>query len=932
MKSTTYVLTLCLMLIPWFVFGQAGGRITGKITDGQTGEPLIGVTVRVEGSTQGTVSDVSGEYVIPGLSPGNYTLLFNIIGYNPKSVTAIKIEAGQSVSLPVSLNVSASTRLGEVVVSTTYGQSSLNALYARQKNLGVVSDGLSADLIKKSPDKNTGEVLKRISGTSMVDNKFVVVRGLAERYNATMMDAATMPSTEPDKKAFSFDLVPSDLISGIVIYKTSSPDMPGDAAGGTIQINTRDFPDHKFMDLSIGTGYNSLSTFQDFYRGRGAGKWDFLGFDDGSRSLPEAYKRVAPGYAALSTEGKAAITRQFHNSFGGVKDGQDLPPVNLKFSVGNTRVLANGNKFGYTGALSYGVSGSRRQSERSSYLLSKEKLYAYKDESYSTDYETGALLNFAYSFGENKLTLKNFFVNDFTNTFVNRTGATFDGADNTTRVFSLNTETTQNGLFNSVLGGKHALGKIGLDWHLSYGKSYRKQPDQRILTVYQKDEQGPYLLQLSNENSPAIKDAGRVYSDLQENIYSGGADFSLPFPLWNQHQLFKFGFLETYRSRNFSALALGYASYLDPLGRGATIPMTKGITPANVFAPEQLDRYKIILANIAQNSKDYRGTSNQEAAYLMWDARLHDHWRLVWGARLVNHRQRLVSLNQPVQDYKRTDLLPSANLTWSVSKKTNIRLAYSRTLNYPEFRELAAFRYYDYQNDFVVLGNSQLQRSLNDNLDFRMEYYPRPGEILSASLFYKHFTQPIEETNEGNNILAFANADQAKDYGIEVEVRKRMDFLGASALLHNLMFYANASWIKGSVIFDGQKVNRPLQGQSPYLINSGLSYSSKEGDFSASILYNRIGPRMKFRGENDGLDTYEKSRDVLDFQLSKKVLKKAGEVRISVADILKQPIALYYKYAPGKAAYDSGEDKIISSIQPATVIRISFKYNFFNPR
>lgn len=919
-----------IMLSPCFLWAQNFGNISGRITDKKTGEPLIGVTVQVSGTALGAVSDVEGAFLITHVPAGIHTLTFKFLGYQTSSVSGISVRPGKPVMVPASLGVASAEALNEVVVSSTFRTASINALYAEQKNARVISDGISADQIKKSPDKNTGDVLQRVSGASIQDHKFVVVRGLAERYNTTMMDAAAMPSTEPDKKAFSFNMIPSELISNIIIYKTASPDKPGDAAGGTIRINTKDFPDQKFVDLSIGTGFNTLTTGEEFYNGRSGSKTDFLGSDHGARRLPAAFPKVQPGYAAMSPADKSAVTHQFPNTFGAKIAGKSLPPLSLQFSFGNSKLFGNGTKFGYTGALNYRVARKVSTGDKAEYLISKEHLYAYQDRNYTSSYDAGALLNFSYTFGKTKLSLKNFFSNEFNITFISRTGKNFDGANNITDEFSQNDEATRNGLFNSVLSGQHVLGasRMILDWNLSYGTAFRDQPDQRILTLYQNDPDVPYYLKLSNENSPAIKNAGRVYSKLHENSYSGNLDFTLPFHVSGTEQRFKLGALKTYRDRNFSALALGYASYLDTLGRGATIPLTKGVTPDNLFSSDHLDQYKIILAGIAQNSKDYHGTADLNAGYLMLDNTLASHWRLVWGLRLENYDQKLISVNQPVQNYNHTDILPSVNLTWSVTDKTNIRLAYSRTINRPEFRELASFRYYDYENDFVVSGNPNLKRSLNDNADFRVGYYPGLGEILSASIFYKYFQNPIEQTNEGNSLLAYNNADNAVDYGVELEVRKRLNFTGAPAVVKNLAFFANASFIKGSVTFDGKSTDSPLQGQSPYLVNGGLSYAGSGDGFSASILYNCIGQRLNFRGENDGLDTYEKARNVLDFQIGKKVMHQSAELRLTVSDILAEPTVLYYKYDDGKTGYNAGTDKIISSFRKGTSISISFKYNF----
>lgn len=919
------------MALPFPLSAQQGS-IGGRITDQQTGEALIGATVLLPGTTLGAVSDVDGHYRITTVAPGTYTLSVRLLGYRDKVITGVRVGEGAATALPIIMEGAASQKLQELVVTSSFRQESVNALYAARKSSAVMTDGLSAEQIRRSPDKNTGEVLRRVSGTSVQDHKFVVIRGLAERYNATLMNDAVMPSSEPDKKAFSTDIVPASLVDQVLIYKTASADRPGDAAGGTVQIMTKDFPDRTFLDLSVGTGFDTRTTLQDFYGGLPRGRYDFLGFDDGSRGLPAAFAAVQNSYASLSTDDKLAITRQFPNTFGSGDGSRSLPPLALQLSGGLTRRSANGHQFGLTGALSYGSSRRASFGERAQYLLSREQLYALEDHQYSRDYHGGGLLNLSYSFGRNKLSLKNFFNNEFSGIFMQRSGRIFDGTGNTTDVFSVNNESRQNGLFNTVLEGKHALGArpLEINWNLAYGRSYRLQPDQRILTVSRPLSSGGYVLRLSNQNSPAVKDAGRVYSRLHENIYSGQLHFALPFRLLGQTQRFRFGGSKTYRSRDFHVLALGYASELDPYGRGASIPVQKGDDFSDLLSAENLDQYKVLLANIPQNTKDYTGTADLNAGFLLLDTHLSPQWHLAWGVRLEDYTQRLRSVNQAAQEYHNTDLLPSANLIWSPQRRMQLRAAYSRTLNRPEFRELAAFRYYDYENNFIISGNPSLRRSVNDNMDLRWEYYPGPGEILSATLFYKFFRDPIEQTNQGNNVLAYNNADNAEDYGAELEIRKRMNFSGWPSWLHDMILQANATFIRGQVSFAGQQHGRPLQGQSPYLINGGISYAPEGNDFSVSLLYNRTGQRLRFRGENEGLDTYEKARDLLDLQLSKKCLHEAGEFRLSISDLLAQPLVWYTKYSSGsKTGYQPGEDMVISSVRTGTRISLSFRYRLY---
>ncbi|RAJ04147.1 TonB-dependent receptor [Chitinophaga skermanii] len=931
MKRILLLTNLFVLLLAGF--GQAiaqnaerSGRIVGKVTDKKTGEALIGVTVVIQGSTIGNVTDVEGRYTLQ-VAPGNYTIDFKYIGYATKSIADVAVKGAQPTTLNIIMDEPASKELKEVVIKGSYKQETINAIYTAQKNNAVVSDGISADLIKKSPDRNTGDVLKRVSGTSIADNKFVVVRGLAERYNTTLMNSTMLPSTEPDKKAFSFNIIPSSLIDNIIIYKTASPDLPGDFAGGAVKVNTKDLPTQQFTELSLGLGYHTMTTFKDFKASPPTGKLDWLGFLDNSKALPSAYASVKSSYTSLEQEERQAISQQFSSAYPNVKTSTSLPNLSLQFATGNTRQFKNNNRLGYLLAVNYGTSRRVTAGTRSEYDIDKNYMYQYETDNYSQTRNLGALLNIAYSYNKSKIAWKNFFNNDFNTSFLERGGWNYRGANDTMYIRSRSAETTQNGLFNSVLEGTHQVGrnKMIVDWNASYGRAYRNQPDQRIFTSYNLDRSAPYFVSIPSVNSPMPNTLGRIYSNLTENIFGGSVNLTVPFKLFNEAAKFKVGAMKNYRSRDFTVSALGYtdARY------GQDITLDKGVDASTIFSPAGLQQYNLLLSVLDLSSTDYKGTSDLNAGYLMFDNRLATNLRVVWGARIENFQQKLISPNKADQKYTNTDVLPSINLTYNLTEKSNLRGSFFMAVNRPEFREIAAYTQYDYENDFIVRGDPNLQRSTSLNGDIRYEFYSGVGEIISASLFYKKFNNPIEQVNLGNKILSYQNAETATDYGAEIELRKNLGFLsGNSNVLKNMTFYVNAALIKGDITLQDRKVSSPMQGQSPYLLNGGLQYAAGEG-FAFNVLYNKIGQRLKFRGENGGVDVFEKSRDILDFQVSKSVMKSRGEFKLNISDIFAQPISYYYKYdANASTVFDAKNDRIINKWKPGTSISVSFKYNF----
>ena len=326
-------------------FAQGGsGKVVGKLTDKKTGEILIGVTVMAQNTTKGAVTDVEGRYQLV-LETGTYTIEYKYMGYQTKSIADVIVKSGQSVALDITLDEPKSKDLQEVVIKGSFKKETINSLYAAQKNNISISSGISGESIRRSPDRNTGEVLKRVSGASIQENKYIIIRGLNDRYNLAMINNAILPSSEPDRKAFSFDIIPSNLIDNIVISKTASPDFPGDFAGGLVQIYTKDIPTENFLQFSVGLGYNTLSTFKDI-KGMQRGKSDWIGFDDGTRKMPGAMPSTRSKYNNLTFDQQVGVSKKFNNSFGVQSFGNALPVQNYQVTWGNRAKLRNNATFG----------------------------------------------------------------------------------------------------------------------------------------------------------------------------------------------------------------------------------------------------------------------------------------------------------------------------------------------------------------------------------------------------------------------------------------------------------------------------------------------------------------------------------------------------------------------------------------------------------
>lgn len=911
-------------------YAQTKYRLSGKVLDAETNSPLASVTVTAsDGSAVNT--DAEGNFFI-SLEAGNaYSITFSSVGFVEKQLTDIRFDGNDVPVLTVALNRS-DKALEAVVVRADIRKEAQTSLYNIQRTSSSISDGISAELIRRSPDRTTGDVLKRVSGASVQDNKFVVIRGLSERYNASLLNNSVLPSTEADKKAFAFDIIPSSLVDNLVIYKSSTPDLPGDFSGGAIKVSTKDYPSKKIADLSLSIGYNSLTTGKEFYKSFPKGDYDMIGFLDHSRLMPGAYYKHRYGFIAQPDAYKQQVTKLFPNTFGYEAAQNSAPNVNISYAGGNTAVFKNGNKLGYLYSIGYGIGRAVNLRQRQEYDVTQRLIYDYPTDNYDEKANLSALLNLTYSYRKSKLSFKNIFNNNFVKTTGVRTGSNFENDDSHVfHIKSANSEVTQQGLVNSVLEGLHKLnGKWTVDWNGSFAVTYKNQPDQRILTFRTPENStGNYFLKLNNENSPEIRNAGRVYSFLDEKIYGASANVTHQFNMFEQVQKLKFGSMNYYRDRNVEVDAMGYATPSSDYN-GVTINESKGATFNNIFGPENIELYNLVVANIETNSAEYSGNALLNTGYAMFDNKFSDKIKLTWGVRVEKYRQELRARNKPTRVYDNTDVLPSFLFTYAVGDRTNLRLAGSQAVNRPEFRELAAYGVFDYDNYVVVRGNPDLERCLNNNADIRYEWFPAAGEIVSASLFYKHFSKPIEQVNKGNDVFSYENADEAQAYGAEIEVRKKLSFI-ASPFFDRLTIYANAAYIKGSVQFNGVAFNSPLQGQSPYLINTGITYAAPGDAFSVNVLYNRVGPRLKSRAQGGAaLNIFEKPRDVMDVQVTKKLFNNRMEAKLTIADIFAQAYTWYYKYEPNpsKINYSAAKDKIINSIRYGSTATVSLRYSF----
>lgn len=958
------------------------GKIAGKLIDAKSGETLPGATVLIEGTTKGASADFDGNFSLSGLQPGKYTIIASYITYDNKKFVDVVVKANDVTEFNIGLDQSSSQTLNEVVVSAEMNKENTNTLLVMQKNNASVSDGISSESIKKTPDRTTGDVIKRISGATIQDNKFAIIRGMSDRYNAAFINGAPLPSSESDKKAFSFDIFPANLLDNIVILKTATPDLPGDFAGGVIQINTKSIPEKNYQSISIGAGYNTQTTNKDFKTYKG-GKTDWIGIDDGSRSLPDGMPSTKdyPQGSTLDVKDRQVENAKLLNYDWSLQTKKALPNMNLQYALANVGKVFKkeaGSIFAIT--YNHGTSAEFRNrrdfSESGLNAGNKDEVIKnidYKDSIYSNTVLASALWNLAYKLNENhQIGLKNLYSINSDDRVVTRKGAL---EINNNKWEKSNVRWfTQNQIYSGQLNGDHYIekAKIKIKWVIGYSNIKRELPNLRTMkytksSILQNVENDsiPYTASIFTGNATSGNNAGTMFfATTKENIKSAKYDVSRAFKIKKTNHEIKIGGNHVFRDRQFEARLFGYGMYRKNSSLSANTDLLL-LDESQIFSQENIGVHTewngprdggFLLAEATTPKDNYSATALLNAGYLQLDSRFfNSKLRFIYGARAESYSQKITYYFNPdtatVRDSTVLDILPSINAVYGITEKINIRLAYARTVSRPEFRELVPFSFTDFITGFQTFGNANLVRATIDNYDLRGEWYPGAGQIVSVSGFYKRILNATEMAVDAAGqikSLTFVNVPLVENIGAELEYRFKLSTIfntDSSKILDNLTLFSNFAYIKSKVDIsnilgsNASSGTRPLQGQSPYIINAGIQYIDNDKGWGASISYNVIGRRIVIVGSDTEPDFYEAPRNVIDFQLTKS-FKEKFEIKLNVRDILAQR-QIWYQDLNKNGKLDKGSeaesqnlshatntDNVMYNSKLAPTISLSFSYKF----
>ena len=903
-------------------FSQTG-TLRGIIRDGKTNEAVIGATVQVMGlaTPMGGSTDVNGQFELDKVPVGTYTIQVSYVSYVTRSILNVRIESGNATVLETDL-VEDNKTLQEVVVKAGRTTNTEIAVVTEIKQIKAMAVGVSAQQIQKAQDRDAAAAIRRVPGVSIVDNRFVLVRGMGARYNSVLVNDVIAPSTEVDTRSFSFDLVPSNIIDRMIVYKTGLAELPGDFGGGVIKIFTKRRPDQNFVDAGLTIGYRGNTTGQNVQsHNRGGLNW--LGLWSADQQLPSSFPENSGTFNNLSPLERASYARLLPNNWA-LQQTTVSPDIRFALNTG-TRFDIGAVRVSNLTAINYTMTNQFANVELKLYdesPVANTTSQVYNDATYSRGTRLGVMHNWSARISPLfNLEWKTFFNQLSTTETVSREGQNFAN-DIDVRSFSQRFE--NRSILTTQLAGEHTINELTrINWIGSFGYTGRWEPDwRRARYIRVIGSNNPFAI--ATPQDPTPNEVGRFFSRLNEFTYSGVTNYEHTFgnPTDREPNRIKAGVYYEQKNRDFAARFYGYNSIGDNALAARTQEIGSVFTIANVNGSNGLT-----LRDGTRSLDSYRGLNSYYAGYVSGDVYFGEKLNLTLGFRGEYNDQSLRATIQGVDNRLLSNRifspLPSANLTYKVSERANVRLAYSSTINRPEFREIAPFEYYDFNLLANIRGNTTLTTATIQNVDAKWEFYPTPGELISVTGFFKSFRNPIESLLLLQpNVLSytFMNAQSAQNYGVEVEVRKGFTE-SSSTFLKNLTVVGNASFIRsrvevGSVITapdlggEIQKytgltdAQRPLTGQSPYLINFGAYYAAPKLGWTGNILYNVFGQRVFAVGNVVNPTIYEMPRHVIDLNLTR-TFNNRLELRLGIQDILNQPVRLAQDFnADGRIGAD----------------------------
>jgi hypothetical protein len=944
----TAIKSLCMwamMTALSFTVAAQSGTVRGKLVDKKDGEGIISVNVFIQGQG-GITTNINGEFELKDVDKGKHTITFSSLGY--KTIKQdIVVVAGQVLDLGriemefESKVIEGATVKGERITNTE------QAVVFEIQNANQVVSGLSKEQITKSQDNTAAQVIQRVPGVTVVDNRFVMIRGLSERYNNVMINNVVAPSTEVDKRTFSFDLIGSGALDRMLIFKSGAAELPGDFAGGVIKLYTVENIKNSYTTLKFGTGYRHQTSFQSYLQSKGSST-DALGFDNGYRALPSSFPRTfdfqdLPRNAVERMNAAHTLQNNFlpiEKTAGpdyslGVEFGFKLKP-----SKNNPKTeLIIIHHIGYSRSYQMMQREFNRYFEWVDQTNPIIPRYNFVDDVYQLDNKINILSNWSLKINDkNKIKFKNLFNQIGENETIIRNGEDYiQRPDNFMRNYLMGYRSRT--VYTTQVEGTHVpVDNQALTWVVGASLLREDEPDlRRFRTFIQKDSLGTgsnYQMQLPPSSN--LFETGRYFGDLLETGANVGFDYKIQFTDQKDGGHFNFGYYFDTRSRTFNSR---YFSYLYPgFFNAMEMENLRRLPLDQVFANSSIrTRDGFVLEEGTRPIDSYTASSMLQAGYAGVVIPV-SRFKISTGLRLEYMIQRMMSrddFKDIVVDNPVLSPLPFFNVNFQINPKAVLRGGYSWTINRPEFREFAPFLFYDYKYDANRVGNPDLKTSNIHNFDMRYEYYPRGGETVSAGVFYKNFINPIENRTIITSELptfSYINADNAQNFGLEIEMRKSLYKQVEHIHLSRLSFNLNYSYIISRVDLGetaiAQDRVRPLQGQSPYIFNAVVGYNNDQGDqpngYAITANYNIFGNRIFSVGDVLFPTIYELSRHSIDLTYNQKLGDK-WNIKVGIQDLLNFRYRFFEDSDRNEKITDV--DNPISVFRRGTMFNLSVSYN-----
>lgn len=904
------ILLLMLMFFNLISFSQNLGFVRGNITDSETGEPLFAATIGVKGTSLGTTTDFDGKFEI-SIASNDITLIISYIGYNTMKIENIKIKSDDIYLLENIKLAPSSVALEVITISAESVKNTEAAILSIKKKSPILIDAISAQSLKKSGDSDVAGAIKRVAGISVADGKYVYVRGLGDRYTKTQLNSLDLPGLDPDRNTIQIDIFPTNIIDNIKVYKSFSANLPADFTGGIVDIATKAFPEQKTLQISSSFGYNSSTHFNNNFLTYKGGKYDGLGIDDGTRTLPISQElQITQVDRVINFENLVDWSNKF-NKVLSVSRKMSLMDGGFSISGGNQLNLKN-NKLGYIGALSFKNNYNYYENHQQNYWRKPIETNKY-------NLEPAKILNgeigvqnakFSSMFGlsiknQNSIHKVNFlYLRD-----TEKKAGIFYGENlfsNVNRFKKDILEYSERSLINMIVSGEYFLNnrKNKIDWKVAPTFSKIRDKDLRetpyLMTIIGTDTL--YSVDVSNVGNPT-----RTWRFLDE--YNVAASTNL----LHKHKLFNFdaklntGINYLFKNRVYNVLGYSLTAY--NVGQISFSGNPNEITTSLLSETNSQSGFHVIGGR--QLSNIYDGKISNTSLYLSEEFYLNKKLKSIIGLRSEYYQQYYSGQNQAGEKYsnklvlKDIGIFPSLNVIYDLNTKSKFRFSASQTTARPSFKEKSLATIYDGISSITFNGNIDLKVTNIYNFDFRYELYFEKNQTVSFSLFYKKLNNPIEISSfqaDPDNIQPI-NTEKAEISGAEIEFRKNIFF----NLIHNLNLGLNASYLHSKAYIAGEELNsrlnnlrdnekliqsngeyyRQMQGQAPYIINLSLSYQNKDLGLQTGLYYNVQGETLSIVSMNSNPDIYTEPFNSLNFNLNKKI-NSHFSLGISLRNILDQ--------------------------------------------